>query len=106
MESHGVPGQIHVSEATAKLLRQQARGQVLVPRGRIPIKGKGEMATYFYNPKNVAAMVRRKLQERQSAQQQQQQQQTQEDAALMLPTINDDTERSAAMSEKAVECAP
>ena len=44
MESHGVPGCIQVTEATYKRLHNQ---YVSEERGVIPVKGKGEMMTYF-----------------------------------------------------------
>jgi len=44
MESHGVPGRIHISEATYKLINRKF---VCEPRGTIDIKGKGEMKTWF-----------------------------------------------------------
>jgi adenylate cyclase len=44
MESHGVLGRIQVSESTYELLKDT---HVFERRGRIKIKGKGEMATYF-----------------------------------------------------------
>jgi class 3 adenylate cyclase len=44
MESHGVKDGIHVTEATADLLRERF---VLQPRGRIEVKGKGEMETFL-----------------------------------------------------------
>jgi class 3 adenylate cyclase len=44
MESHGVPGKIHVTTATYERLREQ---YLLEKRGVIPVKGKGEMTTYF-----------------------------------------------------------
>jgi class 3 adenylate cyclase len=44
MESHGLAGKIQVSDVTYELL--QAR-YLLEKRGTIPIKGKGEMTTYF-----------------------------------------------------------
>ena len=46
MESTGQPGRIQVSEAAAALLRD-AHGIVLEPRGLVPIKGKGDMQTYW-----------------------------------------------------------
>ena len=46
MESHGEPGQIHVSEVTAGFLEGK-EAFVLQPRGEISIKGKGVMRTYF-----------------------------------------------------------
>src|SRR6476659_3578743 len=44
MESHGTPGHIQVTEATYELLKDEF---VPVPRGTIPIKGKGEMQTWY-----------------------------------------------------------
>jgi len=44
MESHGVPGRIHVSSATHVLLAGMFE---LEPRGTIEIKGKGMMETYL-----------------------------------------------------------
>ena len=47
MESNSLPGRIQCSETTANLLRQQAPHMDLKCRGTIPIKGKGEMTTYW-----------------------------------------------------------
>lgn len=44
MESHGEQGRVHVSQATASLLGDQFE---LASRGAIPVKGKGEMETFF-----------------------------------------------------------
>jgi PAS domain S-box-containing protein len=44
MESHGVPGCIQVTEETYKRLQHQ---YLFEQRGLIPVKGKGEMMTYF-----------------------------------------------------------
>lgn len=44
MESHGEAGKIHISAATHDLLKDEFD---CVSRGRIPIKGKGEMETWF-----------------------------------------------------------
>jgi len=44
MESHGLPGEVHVSEATADRLRGRFE---LEARGEIPIKGKGPMRTFI-----------------------------------------------------------
>ncbi|MCW6037481.1 adenylate/guanylate cyclase domain-containing protein [Spirulina subsalsa FACHB-351] len=44
MESHGVVGKIQVTEATYQRLEGQYHFE---PRGKVEIKGKGEMETYF-----------------------------------------------------------
>ena len=44
MESHGVAGQIHVSEAVYERVKGRFRVE---PRGDIEIKGKGLMPTYL-----------------------------------------------------------
>lgn len=44
MESHGEAGKVHITEATYKLLAEDFE---CVSRGKIPIKGKGEMETWF-----------------------------------------------------------
>jgi adenylate cyclase len=44
MESHGVPGRIHVSESTRLLIED---AYVCEARGIIDVKGKGPMPTYF-----------------------------------------------------------
>ncbi len=44
MESSGVPGRIHLSEAAAVLLDAS---HVLIKRGAIQVKGRGTMETYF-----------------------------------------------------------
>ena len=44
MESHGVPGRIHISTDTYELIRDEF---VCEPRGPIEVKGKGEMHTWF-----------------------------------------------------------
>jgi adenylate cyclase len=44
MESHGVPGRIHVTEATYEALRGKLEFE---PRGPIDVKGKGTMTTYL-----------------------------------------------------------
>lgn len=45
MESHGIPGCIHLSEATYECLKN--RNYLLKERGTIDIKGKGQMRTYL-----------------------------------------------------------
>lgn len=48
MESNGVPGRIHVSQATAEMLIAAGKEDWLVQReDTIVAKGKGEMVTYF-----------------------------------------------------------
>ena len=47
MESNSLPGRIQCSEVTATLLNQQAPHIKVKCRGTIPIKGKGEMTTYW-----------------------------------------------------------
>ena len=44
MESYGLPGRVHVSDATRKALGNAFRFE---PRGPIDVKGKGPMETYF-----------------------------------------------------------
>ena len=44
MESHGTPGDIQISRATYELLQDEF---VCTPRGTIPVKGKGEMETWY-----------------------------------------------------------
>ena len=47
MESHGIPGEIQVTEATRDLLDGQF---TFIDRGVIDIKGKGPMQTYLLQP--------------------------------------------------------
>jgi len=44
LESHGIPGNIHISEETYELLKKDF---IFKPRGEIEVKGKGKMKTYF-----------------------------------------------------------
>jgi class 3 adenylate cyclase len=44
MESHGEPGCVHLSEASYELLRDAFE---IDERGLIPVKGKGEMKTFY-----------------------------------------------------------
>ena len=56
MESHGVPGQIQVTEATWALVRDRYETQT---RGKIQIKGKGETTTYWVlGEQSLAALSR------------------------------------------------
>lgn len=48
MESHGIPGEIQVSEATYQVLKDQYRFE---ERGVIAVKGKGEMRVYLLKGK-------------------------------------------------------
>jgi adenylate cyclase len=50
MESHGLPGHIHVSAATYKRLRKTYS---FTARGRIDVKGKGAMRTYLLERKKL-----------------------------------------------------
>ena len=47
MESHGIPGAIHLSATTAALVRDSYK---LESRGVSEIKGKGPMETYLIRP--------------------------------------------------------
>ena len=51
MESNGVKGRIHCSEATAAALIAKGKESWLTPReDKVIAKGKGEMQTYFVHP--------------------------------------------------------
>jgi len=52
MESTGRANKLHCSEASANLLRQQCPALPLISRGYIPIKGKGNMHTYWVHNTN------------------------------------------------------
>jgi CheY-like chemotaxis protein len=67
MESNGVAGKIHISAATAGLLREGGR-HIVVDRGNIEVKGKGIMTTYWLDrateentASNSAAIARTEL---------------------------------------------
>ena len=47
MESLSVSDRIHCSEAAAKILKQQAPALPLLKRGKVAVKGKGTMVTYW-----------------------------------------------------------
>ena len=49
MESNSEVNRIHCSKAAAKILYKQCPQMSLVSRGEIPIKGKGNMHTYWVN---------------------------------------------------------
>lgn len=58
MESNGVKGCIHVSQATADALIATGKQQWLTERqDRIVAKGKGEMVTYFVQVKVGSAVT-------------------------------------------------
>lgn len=50
MESHGIPGQIQVTEEVYRRLRD---GYSMTPRGPVDIKGKGVMNTYLLTAKRI-----------------------------------------------------
>jgi adenylate cyclase len=54
MESHGEPGAIHLSEATYRKLDGQFECQ---SRGKIQVKGKGEMITYWLKSANTVPLT-------------------------------------------------
>ena len=54
MESHGVPGAVHCSAATAALLRP---GFTLDARAAVQIDGKGEMHTFLVSPMGAVAAL-------------------------------------------------
>lgn len=50
MESHGIAGQIQVSDSVYEILKEK---YIFVERGPIQVKGKGEMITYFLQGKQT-----------------------------------------------------
>ncbi len=52
MESHGVPGEIQITRAVYEILNDEF---ICRPRGTIPVKGKGEMETWFLTGRNQPA---------------------------------------------------
>lgn len=54
MESHSLHGKIHCSDASAALLRKNDTGLTLISRGKIEVKGKGLMNTYFVRNDTMA----------------------------------------------------
>ncbi len=57
MESHGIPGEIQVSDTTYELLKEAYE---LEPRGQIDVKGKGIMTTYLLKDR-IARVTRPRL---------------------------------------------
>jgi len=56
MESLGLPGKIQASESTANLLLAAGKGDWLTEReGGIEAKGKGNLKTWFVQPKAKAS---------------------------------------------------
>ena len=49
MESNSSPNRIHCSDTSARLLQEQAPLLPLLPRGKVMIKGKGYMNTFYVN---------------------------------------------------------
>lgn len=54
MESHGIPGQIQVTEAVFRRLRDR---YAFEPRGRIEVKGIGEMAVHLLKGRASGAIA-------------------------------------------------
>jgi adenylate cyclase len=58
MESHGEVGKVNISQATYELIKDTSTGSVSSPeltfesRGKIDVKGKGEMEMFFVSYKN------------------------------------------------------
>ena len=58
MESQGLSGRIHASEATANTPRAQGKEEWLAPReDKVFAKGKGEMQTYFVSVTTTAVSL-------------------------------------------------
>ena len=56
MESHGTPGHIQVTRATYELLKDEFD---LEPRGTVPIKGKGDVETWYLVGRRIMESVER-----------------------------------------------
>ena len=60
MESNGVRGRIHISQATADEVTAKGKGQWITAReDKIVAKGKGEMQTYFIHPHDGKASTKK-----------------------------------------------
>jgi class 3 adenylate cyclase len=57
MESHGVPGKIHISRASYSAIRNKDDYRIK-ERGMINVKGKGPMQTYLINSYDPMVRVR------------------------------------------------
>jgi adenylate cyclase len=55
MESQGTPNHIQITQATYELLRDEFECE---PRGTVPIKGKGEMPTWYLVHRRESAVER------------------------------------------------
>lgn len=49
MESHSLPGQIQITDAIYQVVKDKFK---VVSRGKIAVKGKGELKTYFITGKS------------------------------------------------------
>ena len=59
MESNGVKGRIHMSQATADALAARGKGHWITARDeKIEAKGKGKMQTYFISTNFASQSVR------------------------------------------------
>src|SRR6185503_5573050 len=56
MESHGTPGRIQVTRATYELLKDEFD---LEPRGTVPVKGKGDVETWYLVGRRIMESVER-----------------------------------------------
>jgi hypothetical protein len=57
-ETTGLPGQIHVSKTTQSELTKTAKGKfVLQKRGRVAMKGKGKLETFWCEPSESNSLV-------------------------------------------------
>jgi adenylate cyclase len=54
MESHGTPGRIQITRATYELIQDEF---VCEPRGTVPVKGKGDMETWYLLDRRVPGTV-------------------------------------------------
>jgi guanylate cyclase, other len=63
MESNSRPGKVLCSEATAKLLLEQAPKVIVKERGKVEVKGKGQMMTYWVQKPKIAYQPQPSLEE-------------------------------------------